>query len=111
MTISNQVLASFAAYLRQEDRAPGTVSKYLRDAAGFAAWLGQRELDRENAAGWKEHLLRQGCAPATVNSMLSAVNCLLRFLGREDCSRPGGFCLRDESSGRFSENTPFQLGG
>ena len=85
MTISNQDLASFAAYLGQEDRAPGTVSKYLRDAAGFAAWLGQRELDRETAAGWKEHLLRQGRAPATVNSMLSAVNCLLRFLGREDC--------------------------
>ena len=42
-----------------------------------------REL--ETASGWREHLLEQGYAPVTVNSMLSAVNRFLKFRGREDC--------------------------
>lgn len=85
MSISRGELEAFAACLRQEDRSSGTIDKYLRDGAEFTAWLGGRELTCENAAAWREHLVLQNYAPATVNSMLSAVNCLLKFLGREDC--------------------------
>ena len=85
MSISKHELAAFAACLRREERSSGTVEKYRRDAAAFAAWLGCRELTRETSAGWRDHLLREGYAPATINSMLSAVNALFRFLGREDC--------------------------
>ena len=62
-----------------------TIEKYLRDAAEFSRWLGGQALNKEAAAGWREHLLEEGYAPATINSMLSAVNRLLKFLGREDC--------------------------
>ena len=85
MSISQHELKTFASRLRREDRSPGTVSKYLHDSMGFAAWLGGRKLTRETAAAWREHLVKEGYAPATINSMLSAVNCLLKFLGREDC--------------------------
>ena len=85
MFISKCELSAFAACLKNEDRSSGTVEKYLHDASAFAAWLGCRELTRETAARWRDHLLREGYAPATINSMLSAVNALFRFLGREDC--------------------------
>ena len=85
MSISKHELAAFAACLRREERSSGTVEKYRRDAAAFAAWLGCCELTRETAARWRDHLLREGYAPATINSMLSAVNALFRLLGREDC--------------------------
>ena len=85
MPISQHELKTFASRLRLEDRSPGTVRKYLHDAAEFSAWLGSRKLTRETAAAWREHLVKKGCAPATVNAMLSAVNSLFRFLGREDC--------------------------
>ena len=85
MTVSQEELNAFAACLRRMDRSSGTVEKYLHDAAGFAAWLGGRELSSENAAAWRDCLAGQGYAPTTINSMLSAVNRLLRFLGREDC--------------------------
>ena len=74
-------LDGYAQYLRQEERAGATVEKYLRDAGAFAAWLGGGAVTREAAAGWKEALLREGMAPATVNAKLSAVNGLFRFLG------------------------------
>ena len=85
MFISKCELSAFAACLKNEDRSSGTVEKYLHDASVFAAWLGCRELTRETSAAWRDHLLREGYAPATINSMLSAVNALFRFLGREDC--------------------------
>ena len=85
MTISSRELSAFSAHLRQEDRSSGTAGKYLHDCTGFALWLGDRALTPEAAAQWREHLLQKGYAPATVNSMLSAVNRLLKFLGREDC--------------------------
>ena len=73
----------FTALLEKEDRSEGTVEKYRRDVRAFAAWLGDRAL--EESPAWREHLLERGYAPVTVNSMLSAVNRFLKFLGREDC--------------------------
>ena len=85
MTVSSRELSAFSGHLRQEGRSSGTTGKYLHDCTGFALWLGDRELTPETAAQWREHLLQKGYAPATVNSMLSAVNRLLKFLGREEC--------------------------
>ncbi len=85
MSISQRELKCFAAHLKSQGRSPGTAAKYLHDAAEFTAWLGSRKLTGGAAAAWRDHLLEGGRAPATVNSMLSAVNCLLKFLGREDC--------------------------
>ena len=78
-------MESFSSSLKREERTPGTIGKYLRGSGEFASWLGERELAKDTAAGWREHLLEAGYAPATINSMLSAVNRLLKFLGREDC--------------------------
>ena len=85
MPVSKKGLRDFAARLKSEGRSSGTIDKYLRDSAEFSAWLGSRKLTRETAAAWREYLLLQNYAPATINSMLSAVNRLLKFLGREDC--------------------------
>lgn len=85
MPIFKSELQAFASYLKKEERAPATIEKYLRDTAEFSSWLGNRELTKENALQWRDHLLQQGRAPATINSMLSAVNSLFRSLGREDC--------------------------
>ena len=85
MTITGDQLNSFGARLQTEERSAGTVEKYRRDVEGFARWLGERAVSKENAAAWKAHLLEQGYAPATVNSMLAAVNKFFLFLGRPDC--------------------------
>ena len=76
-----EMLEAYRAHLTAEDRAPGTVEKYLRDVTAFFRWLEGRPAVRETAAAWKEALLASGCAPVTVNSMLAAVNGLFRFLG------------------------------
>ncbi len=78
-------LTAYQSYLRREERANGTVEKYLRDIRAFFCWLNGRPVTKELAHGWKDYLLSRHYAPITVNSMLSAVNGLLHFLDWDDC--------------------------
>ena len=83
--IGNEQLQIFRAELRQEGRSPGTVEKYLRDVCAFSAWLRGREAGRETAVLWKEALLERGLAPATINSMLAALNKFSAVFGWIEC--------------------------
>ena len=78
-------LDRYRDHLIQEERAPATVEKFLRDAGAFAAWLEGRTVSRELVHAWKEALIAQGRAPATVNAKLAAVNGLLALLGAGRC--------------------------
>ena len=83
--ITREALGKFTLMLRERERSPGTIEKYLRDIRAFAAWLGGAEVTRERAAAWRDSLLERGYAPVTVNSMVAAVNQFFTFLGWEDC--------------------------
>ena len=74
----------FGAWLRQEERSEATVKKYLHDVAQFLAFTMQRPVDRELVLAYKE-TLKETYSISSANSMLAAVNCFLRFLGRPDC--------------------------
>ena len=84
-TLTLEQIMAYGGYLRTEERAPGTIEKYLLDARSFAVWLDGAPVTKENATGWKEQLRAQGYAPATINSMLAALNNLFRFLGWNEC--------------------------
>ena len=83
--IGSREMRDYQKHLRQEERAAATVEKYLRDIRAFSMWLNGRAVTKELAFAWKEKLLEDGRAPMTVNGKLSALNGILRFLGREDC--------------------------
>ena len=74
----------FAAYLRKNEKSPATVEKYRREVGKFLAWLGDREVTRENALQYKEALTR-GRAAAGVNGAVAAINCYAAFLGKPEC--------------------------
>ena len=78
-------IASYGQFLYRNERSPGTIEKYLRDINTFVQWLGNRDVTKELTADWKACLLEQGYAPVTINSMLSALNGLFKFLGWNEC--------------------------
>ena len=84
-TITLEQIQGYRAHLHREERAPGTIEKYLRDVRSFAVWLGEREISKEAVASWKEHLMSSGYDAGTVNVKLAAVNAFLRFADWEDC--------------------------
>ena len=78
-------IAAYGRYLKQEERTPATLEKYLRDVWAFALWLDGEAVTKEAVTGWKERLQMERRAPSTVNAALSALNGLFRFLGWEGC--------------------------
>ena len=84
-TMSAVHLQRFGKYLQREELTRGTIEKYCHDVAAFHQWLNGNPVSKELAAEWKEHLIREGYAPTTINSMLAALNTFFRFSGWDDC--------------------------
>ncbi len=83
--LTREMIAAYAQSLRQEEKAAGTIEKYLHEVQSFARWLGEKPVSRENVAAWKAQRHSEGAAPATINGGLAALNGLFRFLGWEGC--------------------------
>ena len=77
-------LEQFRGHLESEEKSRATIEKYMRDARAFLSYAEGREITKRRTIQYKESLI-QRYAPASVNSMLVAVNSFLRFSGREDC--------------------------
>ena len=83
--ITAEQVESFYQHLREDEREPATIRKYLRDVAEFAAWIEGKPVCKEAVIRWKEHLQRSGRQPVTVNGKLSALNRFFAFVGWPDC--------------------------
>ena len=79
------LLRRYALHLREEERADSTIEKYVRDLEALGRHLAGRPVTKAALIGWKEELAQRH-APATVNSMLAAVNGFLRFMGWRECA-------------------------
>lgn len=74
----------FEQHLIAEEKSTATIEKYRRDIHSFFMFLGDRRISKEETVAYKEYLAER-YAPASVNSMLIALNCFLRFIGMQDC--------------------------
>ena len=74
----------YLRFLREEERCPATVEKYLRDARRFLAYLQDREMEKQIVLAYKQSLMESGYEAASVNSMLVSLNSFLKFIGRAD---------------------------
>lgn len=79
--MTNDRIAAYAAYLRREERAEGTVENYLRALTALLRYLDGTAVTQESINGWKATLMERGYAPVTVNAMLAAINGFCRFMG------------------------------
>lgn len=83
--ITQETIMAFEHALLLEERAAGTKENYLRYLRRFAAFLDGKAVNKELSAQWKEDLITQRYNPASVNTMLAAINCFFRFMGWKDC--------------------------
>ena len=85
MELSVEHMKEFSGYLCREEKSKATQEKYLRDAAAFCSYAGGNEITKDLVVAWKSHLVDQGYAVRSINSMLASVNSLLDFLGISSC--------------------------
>ena len=79
-TLTPTHIRRYLLHLREQERAPATIQKYAHDLGALAAYLDGAPLTKTALIGWKEALVAAH-APATVNSMLAAMNSFLAFMG------------------------------
>lgn len=75
---------AFKEYLIESEKSDATVEKYMRDLKAFGEFLGEREICKAEVLQYKEKILSE-YAPASVNSMLAALNSFFKFAGLQDC--------------------------
>ena len=77
-------LNEYLNYLHEEEKSALTIEKYARDVGAFLGFLGDRLLTKQETLAYKADLLTRYTV-TSANSMLSALNSYLTFLGRQDC--------------------------
>ncbi|MEG2138325.1 MAG: tyrosine-type recombinase/integrase [Oscillospiraceae bacterium] len=78
--ITPELIRSYADYLIEQEKSTATVKKYVHDLTVLGAYLAGQAMTKAVLIGWKAHIAAQ-YAPASVNSMLAAMNGLLEFCG------------------------------
>ena len=82
--ISHDRIEEFRSYLLNEEKSQATQEKYIRDIKSFVTWNAGEELNKQRVLEYKEYLIRS-YAPASVNSMLSSLNCFFTYNEWFDC--------------------------
>lgn len=77
--LTADLIQNYAAHLQEQERTENTVKKYVHDLNDLLTFLNGRLLTKAVLIEWKGHLINI-YAPATVNSMLAAVNGFLSFM-------------------------------
>ena len=83
--ITREKLRLFQNRLIQDEKSAATIEKYMRDAAAFFRYVGNRPLSKELVMEYKKDLQDKNYAVRSINSMLASVNSLLCFIGRSNC--------------------------
>ena len=84
--LKQEHIQAFESYLREEEKSEYTISKYLRDTRTFLAFAGKQEITKELVIEYKQLLIESGTYEVgSINSMLTSVNVLLKYLGWADC--------------------------
>lgn len=79
------LIQKYVTHLREQERAPATIQKYTHDLNTLCEHLNGAPVTKAALIGWKQQLTVT-YAPATVNSMLAAVNGFLSYAGWRDLS-------------------------
>lgn len=83
--LTENKIAAFVVYLKNEEKSENTVDKYIRDVRAFASYTNTTRVTKETVIAYKNKLLSENYAARSINSMLASLNSLFTFLGWADC--------------------------
>ncbi len=74
----NKLIPDFKEHLLNEEKSASTMDKYIRDVTVFMQWCNNAEISKSLVLEYKQRLI-ENYAPASVNSVLSSLNCFFEF--------------------------------
>lgn len=82
--ISESLIIQFKHKLIEDERSEATIQKYIRDLKAFRKFIGEENITKEQVICYKQYL-KEHYKPASVNSMLAAVNSFLKHMEWYEC--------------------------
>lgn len=83
--IRQEDMERFQRKMLEEEKSSATMEKYMRDIRAFRSFIGERgSVSKERVIAYKAELMKR-YAPASANSMLTAVNGFLKRMGWHEC--------------------------
>lgn len=82
--LTSAQIIQFQRTLAEDEKSSATIQKYIRDVKAFFSFIGDDPVTKDAVIRYKQQL-KETYKPASVNSMLAAVNRFLRTLGWFDC--------------------------
>ena len=82
--ITQWILQKYKDNLTIEEKSTATAEKYCRDIRAFSVFIGDATVTKEAVIAWKQHLMDNGYAVRSINSMLASLNSFFAFLGWSD---------------------------
>lgn len=79
-------MEQFRIYLKENELSPATIEKYVHDVSAFQKWAEEEDaaFTKEKLCGWKDYLLSQNYAAATINAALAAMNAYADFMQKPE---------------------------
>lgn len=84
-TVKPEQLIDFEKHLTNGEKSAATIQKYLHDVGMFIAFVRDTPVTKEIMIAYKSHLMEQGYAPASINSMLASLNSFCDYMDWPDC--------------------------
>lgn len=84
MEITNNNLLEYKNQLIKNEREEATIKKYMNDINEFIQWNQGSDITKETVMSYKMYLREKGLIPVTINSKLSSLNGLFKFLEHPD---------------------------
>ena len=108
--VSQAAIQAYLADLSGRGRREETVRFYAAKLKAFYDYLPpDKQVSRDTLEAWRQALLAEGYAPATVNTHVSAVNGLLEFLDRRDLQLIGQLQAAPEPQPELSRTEYLRL--
>lgn len=82
-TITPELIDRYADYLCEQEKSRATIQKYIHDLTALCEYLAGAAVTKSALISWKGELAGR-YAPASVNTVLAAVNGMLDFCGWTD---------------------------
>ena len=86
MEINDKIIEKYKQYLIQEEKSKETIDKYIAEVQTFILKNKGKDILKENMIQYKNELINRGLNPSTINSKLSALNGLFKFLQHPEYS-------------------------
>ena len=83
--LTSKRIREYVIYLKEQERSAATIQKYTHDLRVLQGYLDGAAVTKAALIQWKQQLT-DSHAPATVNTMLAAINSFLTFAGWRELS-------------------------